>query len=103
MLARIFIREYYEEIPAEIFSEGAPELFREFCERIKLAKKYVDRYFHRYIPHPVIWFNKRNEKGFAGTKSWYDANERRKQEKFEKNIVLVRVYDPALENYQFTT
>jgi hypothetical protein len=71
-LAKIFIEEYYRSIPAEHFMIAAPRYFAEYCERIMLAKRYVDRYAHRYIPHPCIWMNPCNPKGFSGTKAWFD-------------------------------
>ena len=78
-LAKIYIREFYESIPAEKFSATAHRYFAEYCERVLLAKAYVDRYPSRYIPHPCIWLNKTNPKGFAGTKNWYYQNlEKRK-------------------------
>lgn len=70
-ISKIFIREYYESIPAEKFQKTAAIHFSGFCERILMAKEYVSRSPHRYIPHPCIWLNRLNPKGFAGTKKWY--------------------------------
>jgi hypothetical protein len=70
-LSKFFIREYYEAIPPELFSAEHHLHFTAYCERIMLAKKYVDRYPHRYIPHPCNWLNRDNPKGFAGTRAWY--------------------------------
>lgn len=77
-LAKAFIKEYYEAIPAERFSATASKHFTAYCERVLLAKRYVDRFSHRYIPHPCIWLDKTNPKGFAGTREWY-FNELRKR------------------------
>jgi hypothetical protein len=71
------IREYYEEIPADVFAEQHLLHFEAYCERVLLAKGYVDRYPSRYIPHPCIWLNKNNAKGFAGTKEWYIRKKKR--------------------------
>lgn len=71
--AKSFIREYYESIPAGKFSAGMHRFFSGYCIRIQMAREYVLRRTYRYIPHPCIWLDKRNPKGFAGTKSWYDA------------------------------
>jgi hypothetical protein len=70
-LSKKFIREYFENIPEEKFSL-APKFFSRYCERVLLAKAYVNRYSHRYIPHPCIWLNRKNPKGFAGTKAWLE-------------------------------
>lgn len=89
-LAKKYIKEYYEAIPAERFSEIAPKHFTGYCERVLLAKRYVDRFSHRYIPHPCIWLNKNNPKGFAGTKAWYDNVQRKRR--LEKIISELRLY-----------
>ncbi len=71
--AKAYIQEYYESIPAGKFSSGMHRYFSGYCIRIQMARDYVLRRPNRYIPHPCIWLNKRNPKGFAGTKAWYDA------------------------------
>lgn len=102
-LSKMYIREYYHEIPAGIFTETAHKHFTAYCERILLAKEYVNRFSHRYIPHPCLWLNKENPKGFAGTKEWYLRNlERRKChcERIslcEKEIFL----NPILNHFHF--
>lgn len=78
-LAKKYISEYYGEIPAERFTATAHRHFSAYCERVLLAKEYVDRYPHRYIPHPCIWLNKTNPKGFAGTKDWYQRRQDARQ------------------------
>jgi hypothetical protein len=79
-LCKKYIREYYENIPAEK-SRFMPNYFSRYCERVTLAKAYVNRYAGRYIPHPCIWLNKNNPKGFAGTKTWLQRIlEKRKME-----------------------
>lgn len=89
-LAKIYIREYYEEIPAEEFSETASKHFSAYCERILLAKEYVNRFPHRYIPHPCLWLDKRNPKGFAGTKRWYLENLARREKNQRCEDCLLR-------------
>lgn len=78
-LAKIYIKEYYEGIKPEKFTQTASQHFTGYCERVLLAKKYVSRFFHRYIPHPCIWLNKNNPKGFAGTKAWYQRIQRKRK------------------------
>ncbi|HBF89360.1 MAG TPA: hypothetical protein DDX39_12030 [Bacteroidales bacterium] len=71
--AKALIQEYYESIPSEKFAAGIHRYFSGYCIRILMARNYVLRRPQRYIPHPCIWIDKRNPKGFAGTKAWYDA------------------------------
>jgi hypothetical protein len=80
ILCKKYIREYYENIPKEKI-KFAPNYFSRYCERVTLAKAYVNKHPGRYIPHPAIWLNRNNPKGFAGTKTWLQRiMERRKME-----------------------
>lgn len=45
--------------------------FLSFCQRILLARQYVNQVKGRYMPLPSVWFDKNNEYGFVGTKNWY--------------------------------
>jgi len=45
--------------------------FLSFCQRVLLARQYVNQAKGRYMPLPSVWFDKNNEYGFAGTKDWY--------------------------------
>lgn len=45
--------------------------FLSFCQRVLLARQYLTSNKGRYMPLPSIWFDKNNEYGFAGTKTWY--------------------------------
>ena len=101
-LAKIYIREYYQEIPAEEYTETASKHFTAYCERILLAKEYVKRFPHRYIPHPCLWFDKRNPKGFAGTKRWYLEN-LEKRERCSKCAMRESIQElfRAYDNSQF--
>ncbi len=102
-LAKIYIREYYEEIPAEEFASTAHRHLTACCERILLAKEYVSRFSHRYIPHPCIWFNKRNPKGFAGTKAWYLRNqEKRRPIEFCGSCGEEFIHNPIYRHYHFS-
>jgi hypothetical protein len=76
-ISKKFIREYYEAIPKEKL-RYEHVYFSRYCQRVVLAKTYVNRHAGRYIPHPTIWLNRNNLKGFAGTKAWLERiNERR--------------------------
>ncbi len=43
-----------------------------FCQRVLLTKEYIGLRAGRFIPLPSAWLNHDNEKGYAGTKKWYD-------------------------------
>ena len=45
--------------------------FTGFCERIILTHKFITAQTARFVPNPSVWFNRNYEHGFAGTKSWY--------------------------------
>jgi hypothetical protein len=68
-ICKKYIREYYDCIPKER-TRFSHFYFSRYCQRIVLAKAYVNRFPGRYIPHPTIWLNRKNPKGFAGTKLW---------------------------------
>jgi hypothetical protein len=97
-LSKIYIREYYNSIDAEHFHLAAPRYFSEFCERILMAKRYVDRFSHRYIPHPCIWFNKNNPKGFVGTKSWYQSLQKKRS--FQRLLNELRFCNDIIRRYE---
>jgi hypothetical protein len=99
-LAKTFIKEYYEGIPAERFSATASKHFTSYCERVLLAKRYVDRFPHRYIPHPCIWLNKNNPKGFAGTKSWHDSEQRKRR--LQRLLSELSFLEESLQHYKST-
>lgn len=102
-LSKLFIKEYYKEIPAEKFTATAHKHFTGFCERILLAKEYVSRFSHRYIPHPCIWLNKMNPKGFAGTKEWYKrALDKRRQQCYNSDGCCdICSLNPVLNHFHF--
>jgi len=65
-----YIREYFSLIRKESFASQSKKLFLQFCERVLLAKKYIDRNPSRFIPVPWTWFDKHFTKGFRGTLAW---------------------------------
>ncbi len=53
--------------------------FKELCERICLAKRYVDRKQGRYISKPLDWLNIHYLKGLSATANWLEeVKEQRK-------------------------
>lgn len=69
-------------------SKPIKDAFVEFCERVILAKWYVQKTNSRYIPHPAFWLNGRFEKGFIGTASWYKTVELRRRNNPNHHIGL---------------
>ena len=53
--------------------------FTALCERVILAADYVRSKAGRYVPSPSLWFNSNYNYGFAGTKSWLDSVEIKRQ------------------------
>lgn len=104
-----YIREYFSLIRHELFTRPfAERIFKDFCERILLAKKFVDKSPQRFIPFPWIYFDKHFEGGFAGTLRWLKAvkQKRERQKGYYSNLsFLVNQYqrfmhEPTLVNYR---
>ena len=67
--AKNFISNY-------LLQSSSPErAFSQWVQRVLLARYYVQAHPGRWIPIPTEWLNADNKKGFAGTKSWFDAVE----------------------------
>lgn len=49
------------------------EQYREFVQRVLLARQYISSHPGTYIPVPSHWFNTENTKGFSGTAKWYNS------------------------------
>lgn len=81
-LALDYIRSYYQSLAPESFWKIAGHIFRQYCERILMVKRYLATHAHYHLPHPCIWFNPMNRKGFAGTRSW--CQRKRKKGKHSK-------------------
>ena len=54
-----------------IASRNPTRAYNTFCQRVLLARQYVNSQPNRYIPLPTVWLDKENPTGFAGTKLWY--------------------------------
>jgi len=75
--------------------------FISLCERVMLAKSYVERRAGRFIPHPLLWFNPVYAKGFSGTLNWYKQLEAYRTQfpnSFHKHRLLSEVYFNYLKN-----
>ena len=70
-LSQLYIRDYFSLIKDKNFTKPIVDrLFEDFCQRILLAKKYVDKSPERFIPVPWCWFDKNFANGFCGTLNW---------------------------------
>ena len=67
---------------AEYFrlSTDHQKAFTALCERVVLTNRYLANERSRYLPHPSIWFNKNYQYGYAGTLSWYQRLQNKRQE-----------------------
>jgi hypothetical protein len=63
--AKESIREYLR------LSDTTRNGFLSFCQRVLLARYYLNNSAGRHIPLPSVWLDKNNDKGFAGTKEWF--------------------------------
>ncbi len=68
-LAKIYIKEYYESIPAKNFQVLAIQYFKSYRQYIRLAKKYITRLPEPYIAQPFVWLNRKSVKRFCNTKA----------------------------------
>ena len=83
--------------------------FLSFCQRVLLARHYINAVNGRYIPLPSVWFDKDNPNGFVGTRKWlYEIKAIReslpnyKQEiKALAEAVLEFSDEPSIQNYQY--
>ncbi len=83
--------------------------FVSFCQRVLLARYYVNGVKGRYMPLPSVWFDKDNEYGFVSTrKCFYEIRRVRealpsyKQEiKALAEAVLEFAEEPTVKNYQY--
>lgn len=94
-LTKTYISEYFSLISKAGFKNNVDRLFYELCERVLLARKYIDRSPSRFIPVPWTWFDKHFSGGFTGTLPWLKiAQEKRKHLKnqYQNLSELCRLY-----------
>lgn len=83
--------------------------FVSFCQRVLLARYYVNGMKGRYMPLPSVWFDKDNEYGFVSTrKCFYEIRRVREALPFYKQeikalaeAVLEFAEEPTVKNYQY--
>ena len=68
-LAKIYIKEFYESIPAKKFQSLALQYFRNYRQYIRLAKKFISRLPASYIAKPSVWLDRKSLKRFCATKA----------------------------------
>ena len=97
------ITEYF------LLSNDPRKAFLSFCQRVLLARHYVNSAKGRYIPLPSLWFEKENEAGFTGTKEWYTEirNIRSSLPNYKQEIkalaeaVLEYSEEPTVQNFHY--
>jgi hypothetical protein len=94
--AHSLIAEMYQAVPEPKLANA----HEDFCDRIGLAKRFVDQDpERRFIQLPHQYFDPSNKHGFAGTAKWLAENKVRKG-KFKKHKLLgaqVRKYKRNLK------
>jgi hypothetical protein len=55
-----------------LHSPDQEKAYYNFCQRVLLARDYVNKNPARFIPLPAQWLDESNENGFAGTEAWLD-------------------------------
>jgi hypothetical protein len=68
-LAKNYIKEFYESIPAKKFQSLALKYFRNYRQYIRLAKKFISQLPGSYIAQPSVWLDRKSLKRFCDTKT----------------------------------
>lgn len=97
------ITEYFQ------LAKDPRKAFLSFCQRVLLARQYISGGKERYMPIPSQWFDKNNEVGFAGTKTWYAdiRNIRASLPNYKQEIkalaeaVLEYSEEPTIQNFHY--
>jgi hypothetical protein len=103
------IEKAKQQIAAWLQSENKEKTFIAFCERVLLARQYVNKNSGRYIPLPSVWLDSNNKLGFAGTQKWYDnmKNIRESLPAYKTEIralaeaMLEISKEPSADNYRY--
>ncbi len=110
----IFSTKEIDAAKARIFeyltlAKSSRKAFLSFCQRVLLARYYVNGVRGRYIPLPSVWFDRTNAEGFVGTKKWFSEirNIRASLPTYKQEIkalaeaVLEFSEEPTIQNYQY--
>ncbi len=90
-------------------SKTPVKTYKSFCQRVLLARQYVNNNPNRYIPLPTIWLDHENLTGYAGTESWYQniqdiraslPNYKNELKAFAEAI-LEMSEEPTTQNFQY--
>ena len=106
-LSKHYISEYFELISQKGFKDNVERLFFDLCQRILLAKKYIDKSPARFIPVPWTWFDKDFSGGFTGTLPWLKkvrAKRKDLQKQYQDLSQLCKLYTsyashPTIHSY----
>ena len=91
-------RQLIEHLYAPVKKENLQKVHENYCKRIGLVKKYVDKNPRmRFVPLPYIFFDTNNSFGFCGTKKWLEQVIARKRA-VRKEVVLLREVTCYCEN-----
>lgn len=98
-----------QKIAAHLRSENPDKTLLVFCQRVLLARQYVNKNPGRYIPLPSVWLDDKNKLGFSGTQRWYDQVSVIRQSlpayktgiKALAEAVLEVSKDPSRDNYEY--
>ena len=72
--ALTFIHTYFVQ------AKDKRKAFIGFCERIVITNKFITGQPTRFVPNPSVWFNFNYEHGFAGTKSWFQQIQAKRED-----------------------
>lgn len=74
--------EMVVEYITEYFNAAADgkRAFKALIQRVLLTRNYVQSGEARYVPDPIVWFNRRYPFGFAGTLGWLRKVEEQRKE-----------------------
>ncbi len=63
-----------------------------YRQRLELVKKFISKDLaKRFIPPPFLYFDPTNKNGFAGTRAWWKAHQRRKAQAKLKGITHAQI------------
>jgi hypothetical protein len=91
-------RQLIEHLYAPVKKEHLQKVHENYCKRIGLVKKYVDKNPRmRFVPLPYIFFDTKNSFGFCGTKKWLEQMMARKRA-VRKEVILLEEVTRYSEN-----